>query len=689
MPFGSIKVIPGVNTIATPTLNEAGISVSNLIRFRGGLVEKMGGWVSFIPTAMDSLTRALHAFQAISGNSWLGVGNEESVKAISGQVVTDVTPQVITSNCPVNVSTTRGSRIVTIVDTNITNIQAYSSVFFNTPIAVGGLVLQGNTSIRPTPSINTYSIEWPYPATSTVANGGATPVLTTVLGSPLVQITLTDHSVVDGGTFVLPVSTTVGGISVSGVYKNCRKIDDDNFYITAANSATSAATSSMISNTNGAQLYYGVANGPQYTVGAGAFGPLGQFAIGEGYRVTVTVVNQTGTRLTASDWTLDNWGEILLACPDGGQIWYWSPTSGYASMLPVGTGPAFNTGIFVAMPAQILVCYGSTSGINSGNTDAAQDKLIVRWSDQLDFTNFRVSSLTQAGSFHIPTGSEIRGGIQGPGRALIFTDIDVWAMDYIGYPDVFGFSTLFNSGGLVGKHAVCQIGGAVYWMSHDNFYKFASGGVTPMPCTVWDLVFQDVDNDNIHKCVAAANHDFGEVTFFYPSVSGGTGECDKYVKVNVLENNIWDHGSLARSAWANSNLLGEPVGSDPTDLMIYGHEQGYSANGVAMNSFFETGYFPIGTGEDFVFVDELQPDMKFTTSDGSTPDATVDVTLTAVNYPTSASGMTAALTMTSTTHYLTPRVRGRQAKWRVGSNDATSWWRTGNLRYRYSGDGRR
>lgn len=689
MPFGAIKVMPGVNTVATPTLNEAGISASNLIRFRNGLVEKVGGWQAYVATPMDSLTRALHAWQDLTNTDWLGVGNLESVKAIAGQVVKDITPQALTSNCPVNFTTSQGSKIVTIVDINVTDIQPYSSVFFNTPVSVGGIVLQGQLSIRPTPSVNTYSVEWIEPATSSVVGGGATPVLDTTQGTALVQVTLADHGIEDGGSFAFPVSTVVGGLTISGLYKNCRRVSSSVFTITAANQATSTETRSMISDTNGAQLYYGIVNGPQLTTRAGAMGPLGEFAIGEGYAVSATVVNQTGTRLTASDWTMDNWGEIIIGCPTGGQIWYWSPNTGYVTMTPVGSGPAFNTGIFIAMPAQILVAYGSTSTIGLEDNGSYQDKLTVRWSDQLDFTQWRVSSLTQAGSYRISTGSEIRGGIQGPNIALIFTDVDVWSMNYMGYPEAFGFNQLYAGGGLVGKHAVCQMRGQIFWMGHDNFFMYASGGVNIIPCTVWDTVFQDLDDNNIGKCVAAANQDFSEVWFFYPSASGGTGECDKYVKVNIAEGFIWDYGNIGRSAWQSRSLLGFPIGADPSDLMLYQHETSYGANGSAMNSYFETGYFPVGDGENFVFVDELQPDMKFSTVNSSLPSASVGVTLTTVNYPTDVATMVSSLTMTSTTQFLTPRVRGRQAKWHVGSNDATSWWRLGNTRYRYAIDGRR
>jgi hypothetical protein len=168
-------------------------------------------------------------------------------------------------------------------------------------------------------------------------------------------------------------------------------------------------------------------------------------------------------------------------------------------MIPVGSGPEFNNGIFVAMPQQILVAWGSTSSLASANTDAAQDRLIVRWSDQLNFLEWRATSRTQAGSYHIPNGSEIRGGIQGPQQAYIFTDLDCWAMQYLGPPLVFGFNQIGTGCGLVGPHAVANLYGRTYWMGTNNFFVTTGQGVQEVPCTVWDNVFQDIDTANIEQ----------------------------------------------------------------------------------------------------------------------------------------------------------------------------------------------
>ena len=47
MPMGSVLLRPGINTELTPTLNEAGYSTSQLIRWMQGLAQKIGGWVRY------------------------------------------------------------------------------------------------------------------------------------------------------------------------------------------------------------------------------------------------------------------------------------------------------------------------------------------------------------------------------------------------------------------------------------------------------------------------------------------------------------------------------------------------------------------------------------------------------------------------------------------------------------------
>lgn len=685
MPTAGLKLIPSVNAEFTPSLNQAAISTCALIRYKAQLPQKLGGWERYFASAVSGIPRELSAWQDLNVTNHLGIGTTTQLNVLTSNIITNITPQTFTSDFAPDFSTTINDATITIVDPNISNVTTYDSVFFNTPISVAGLLLQGTYPINTIAGTHTYTIIAASEAASTVVSGGTVPSFDTTSGSSIVLVHITAHGLATGNFFTFPISTTIGGLTVFGTYKLLSVPTSDTFTISASSLATSTTSGSM--NGSEAEIIYYINLGPP---AAGVGYGVGAYGAG-GYGSGVVPSAQTGTEITATDWTIVNWGEVLLACPENGGIYQWSPNSGFSNAGLISSAPIFNSGIFVAMPEQILVAYGSTASAPgaSGNSSSAQqqDPLIVRWSTILDYTNFTVSTTTQAGSFHIPRGSKIIGGLQGPHQAFIWTDLGIWAMSYLGYPLVFGFDELSSGCGLIGKHAAAVMRGTVYWMSTGNFFMVGPGGVQSVPnCTVWDIVFQDLDTANQNKCRAAANSAFDEMWFFYPSLSGGTGECDKYVKVNIQEGYIWDYGTLARSAWIDQSVLGQPIGTSPGGV-IYQHETSFDADGQPLVSWFETGWFAISDGEDIVFVDWFFPDMKWGFANG-VQTATVSVTITAADYPNGTERVYGPFSMTNAKAFINLRLRGRLIKLKFQSDDLGSFWRLGLPRYRFSIDGR-
>ena len=80
MAYADVKLRPGVTVDWTPTLNEAGISQSQLIRFRDGLVQKYGGWSKFFSLAIGGIPRDLHAWQDLNSVDHLAVGDHHGVQ---------------------------------------------------------------------------------------------------------------------------------------------------------------------------------------------------------------------------------------------------------------------------------------------------------------------------------------------------------------------------------------------------------------------------------------------------------------------------------------------------------------------------------------------------------------------------------------------------------------------------------
>jgi hypothetical protein len=330
------------------------------------------------------------------------------------------------------------------------------------------------------------------------------------------------------------------------------------------------------------------------------------------------------------------------------------------------------------MPQRQIIAWGSTfTGI--------QDPLLIRWCDANNYNTWVAQYTNQAGSYRIPRGSKIVACLQGPQQGLVWTDLGLWTMQYIGQPYVYSFNEMGFGCGLIGHKAAAIINDVVYWMSGSQFFTLASNGVKPIPCPVWDVIFQDLDTDQVDKIRAGVNSRFNEVTWYYPTRSSG-GEVTAYVKLNaaLLE---WDYGTLPRSAWIDQSVVGKPVGADPATRYLYQHETSNNADGSPILSSFTTGYYAMSDGDVKTFVDQVWPDMKWGEYGGA-QSATVNITFNVTDYPGQAPTTFGPYPVTVNTTFITPRFRGRLVSITLSSNDLGSFWRIGNIRYRLQQDGK-
>lgn len=314
--------------------------------------------------------------------------------------------------------------------------------------------------------------------------------------------------------------------------------------------------------------------------------------------------------------------------------------------------------------------------------------MLIRWSTVGDYTVFTTLTTNQAGSFRIPIGSEIRAGLPVANQNLFWTDLDLWAANYAGYPLVFGFNKIGAGAGAISSHAVQQLRSGIFWMNESNFYSYSGEGIRVLPCPIWDIVFQNLNTTYKRNVRAMPNTSFNEAGWLYPSTASVSGECDSYVKFNITEEGQpWDHGSLGRSAWIDQSILGTPTSANSSGV-IYSQESTTDADGQPMSVSFTTGYFYIAEGEDFAFVDQIWPDMKWGTYGGSAS-AQVYITINVIDSPGDTPVAYGPYLMTSTTKFITTRVRGRQMSFTVQSSDSGSFWRLGKIRYRWAPAGRR
>jgi len=714
MPHSTLKITGGVDTNRTPALNEASISSANLIRYSYDpqgltLVQKLGGWIKYFSTSLPDIVRALLAWEDTNATKHLAVGREaasasgDALSVITNGSLSIITPKTTTDNPTINITTTSGSPNVVVYDAG-SNILNGDSVYIQTQISVGGLVLFGLypcTFLGPDQYQLTAldALGAPLAATSSVSSGGSVPVFAFNSNSSSVTVTLSNHGYVAGDTFPVIISTynSTANVTLYGNYTVQSVIDSSNFTINASAIAVSSSTSTL--NGGNARYQYFITNAPTPTGTGYGVGGYGQGGYGIGASGPTPV---TAPPIGASDWSLDNWGNILISSPvtvntdgsfSGGPIYQWDPISSAttnASVIP--QAPVANDGIFVAMPQRQIVAWGTTfTGI--------QDPLLIAWSDVANFNSWIPNVTNQAGSYRIPRGSRIVGCIQGPQQGLIWTDLAIWAMQYSGPPYVYQFNEIGTGCGLISRKAAGSMNGVVYWMGQSQFFMLGSSGVQILNCPIWDVAFQDLDYNNLWKIRFAANSNYTEVAWYYPTVSSN-GEVSSYVKYNVALG-IWDYGQLSRTAWINQSVLGSPIAAYP-----FSSGSGYSsylyqhdgvdpvtgllvadADGVALNATFQTGYFVISDGEWKVFVDQLWPDMKWGYYN-QPQNANIQITFYVTDYPGQAPTIYGPYIVNQSTQYITPRFRGRLLSIGISSNDIGSFWRLGAIRYRYEQDGK-
>lgn len=670
MPASKIILRPGIDVEETPLLNEASFSASNLVRFFQGLLQKLGGWLHINQTALVGTCRGLFAWADLSGVAYVACGTEQRLQIYNAGQIYDITPVRLTTNVSGPFSTTSGSMIVKVTDS--TN-GSFASDWINviTLASTPNGVLSGFYQIMTEIDGSNYDISVANNAASTATGQGVTSLFTTVNTSATATVTLNGHGYSAGSVYMVNVSTAVGGITFFGSYLVATVIDANNFTIAAG----MAATSSTSGHENGGNVRI------EYLLSTGLASPAIAQGYGEGgYGLGGYGLGASGAvALQPRQWSMGAFGQILVAAPTGGTIYEWDPSAGFTGNVAttVTNAPTIVQGIFIAMPQEQIVAYGITDP-NTGK----QDPMLIGWCDVANFNVWTAAVNNQAGTFRLPRGSQIVGGIQGPQYGMYWTDLGLWLHQYIGYPLVYGFSEIGQGCGLISMRSNCVLGGAVYWCSENQFFEYDGQSVQELPCAVWDIIFQNLSTYNQAKMHMGANSHFNEFFQFFPSLTGN-GEIDSYVKFQKSDR-VWDYGSLIRTAWFDQSVAvnGNPIGTDQLGY-IQEHEASNDADGSPMLSSATTGWFKISDGLFYIFLERFLTDFVFG------PSTTVILTVFMADYPNDTPRQYGPFSITNQTEYIIVRGRGRLGRVQISSSDLGSFWRLGELIYFGSQAGRR
>jgi hypothetical protein len=423
--------------------------------------------------------------------------------------------------------------------------------------------------------------------------------------------------------------------------------------------------------------------------------------------------------IDAASWSLDNYGENLIATIRNGSTFVWNPNGGAgllvrSTLLP--NNPTASVLSIVSDRDRHLLQLGTETTIGDAGS---QDPMFIRFSDQEDIEIYEPTSTNTAGTFRLDDGTTIVGAIRAKDYILILTDTAAYTLQYVGTPYTFSIRKVGSNCGLIGPHALCFTNGAVWWMGNTgSFFKF-DGTVSIVPSLVQDFVFTTTGAGNLginfaqgSLVYAGLNSLYSEITWFYPTASSSA--IDRSVTYNYNEN-VWTTGTLARTTWEDSNVFKNPHATEydaaiiPNTPIINGVSSGGSyyfvqetgkdevfnltsttTTSLTISSFIRSGDFDLdidGDGQEFIAIRRFIPDFKNLINE-------VDVTLFLKYYPDEvdpASGeiVIGPFTVTSSTNKVDTRARGRLASIKIESTGLGDNWRYGIFRMDSQPDGLR
>ena len=541
---------------------------------------------------------------------------------------------------------------------------------------------------------------------------------TSTTGSKTVTVNKTSHGLLIGDLITFNTVTLPGG-GVTG-YTDTSFTTNTFEVVTVPTNATFTITMETAETGSGMTAQGSATITPYYVVGP-ILSTLGYgWGAGTwGLSTWGTVRTESNTIVQAGNWSLDNWGEDLIATIKNGNTFIWYPNAGSgvttrAQLVP--NNPTASIMSIVSDRDRHLLQLGTETTIGSPTT---QDPMFIRFSDQENLEVYEPTSTNTAGTFRLDDGTTIVGAVKAKDYILILTDTAAYTLQYVGTPYTFSIRKVGSNCGLIGQHALCFVNGAVWWMGNTgSFYKF-DGTVSIIPSLVQDFVFTTVGEGNLGinfaqgaLVYAGLNSLYTEINWFYPTAA--STQIDRSVTFNYNDN-VWSTATLARTTWEDSSVFKNPHATkyDATVTPTVPTINGVSAGGsyyfvqetgknevlnltstntttLAISSYIRSGDFDLdvdGDGEYFIKIRRFIPDFKNLVGSAS-------VTLYLRSYPadtTVARGETfvGPFTITTATDKVDTRARARLASIQIQTSAIDDNWRYGIFRMDAQPDGRR
>ena len=636
MPLKKIQLRPGITRDVTNFTNEGGWYDCDKVRFRMGMPESIGGWIEQLDGG--SVFNQLDSPYGACRclHDWT---------TLSGQQFT-----AIGTN----------KKLLLLNQTTLSNITPVGPPIALTSNPFKMIVAPGTGG---PPQCNSLEVDH-------IAHGRST-----------------------GDSVIFSGSTSFGGFSAADINKEfmIEVIDDDRYRVYLS------VTVPLIGGGGGGSAVVATYEIP--------IGPVSNSFLSGGYGVGTYGTGTYGTPRSGFEsgiriWSIDNFGEDLVAAIIGGKIYYWDASAGVgqravelSSLSGSNQCPTINSaGIAVSEGDRHLQVFGA----NPQGSSAA-DPLLIRWSNQEDLLEWEPRRDTTAGFLRVSAGSRMLAHSRGRQETVVWTDIGMNALTFTGPPYTFGLNTIASNVSIVGPNAAIEARNQIYWMDL-NAFRFYNGSVNSLPCTVQSYVFDDFNWFQRQKVCAGHNSRFNEVWWWYPSAS--SIENNRYVAYNYVDN-YWIVGEMSRTAWLDSSFSGYPIawgveGSIGRYRLLQ-HEIGVNAvlktligtiQAYPISSYIEGADLTLLEGDQFAFISRIAPDF---TKTGTSANGAVVFEIKQRNFPQNSltTGFSGALVSTSNPKELFVRVRARQFALRVSSNTVDMGWRLGTTRFDIRDDGRK
>ena len=482
-----------------------------------------------------------------------------------------------------------------------------------------------------------------------------------------IPVSAAAHPVTVGGNLILSQSS-VGSVDVGGPEFTIVSIASTQIIVSVntAASATENATSNLAMT---ARIYPQVAG-----------------SIGTPYRAwdEPASASASGLVIQIAQWSLDNWGEDVIANRRGSNIFYFDTDASTTPIraVSIATSPISVNSVIVSPNDRHLIALGANEYAADATVSGTFNPMLVRWSDQDDRTNWVPSITTTSGEVVLTDGTKIVGAVRAKNAINVWTDNSLWTMEFVGPLFTFRFQQAGTNCGLIGPHAGIDYNGVTYWMGYDNFYR-NTGQVETIPCTVRRYIFNDINASYYDKVFTGINSEFKEIIWLY--CSGDSTECDKYV-IFSPEENYWVYGETIFTTFGDKEIFGNSIttGVTASGNNIYNNEpvSVFTGSGETLVSYIESGDFDVADGNAIMFMNRVIPDYDL--SGGK-----IKMKIITKEYPESTSSVTKEFDIFNNTEKVNFRSRGRQAKVRVSCASNNASWRWGSIRLGLQGDGGR